>query len=158
MKRGPYRTDQGVHEFTIQKPYCSPARGYLLTAFEPYNIPMLDYHEEVKKANLLAIPRLMMMPTEEHESYGAMIERMAFPKAQEATFTVPAQAAEWAEYLIERTQRFVIIRGVVNAKNQEYGRRHGGLMPRAWGEQPDRQPTRRRRKRGGFLATLKGLW
>jgi hypothetical protein len=110
-RRGPARTDLGVHEFVVEKPYCSPARGVILAALSPYAVPVSNFSEGVKMGNVGGKP---------------------VPLTQEARFTVPAQQAEWAEYLLERTGQLAITHGRVNARNRGWASKYGGEMPPAW--------------------------
>jgi len=108
-QRGPARTDQGTHNFTVQKAYCTPARAVILQALNTYGVPVSNYKEYVK---------------------GGTIR----PIAQEATFSVPKQQAVWAEYLMERTRRLAVVGGRIDGRNREWAGRYDGRMPVPWME------------------------
>ena len=101
---------QGTHTFVVQKAYCTPARDLIYTAFEPRGVDILDYSETVRTSNRL-------------------------PVAQEARVTVRKSQANWAEYLMERTQRLAIVAGGVDPRNRTWAAKYGGELPTPWIEQ-----------------------
>jgi hypothetical protein len=110
-QRGPARTDLGAHEFVVEKPYCSPARGVILAALQPYAVPVLEFTEGIRMGQLDGMP---------------------VPLTQEARFTVPMQQAKWAEYLIERSGQIAITQGRIDSRNRGWASKYGGEMPTPW--------------------------
>jgi hypothetical protein len=158
IQRGPYRTDQGWHTFTVQKPWCSPARDILfriMSEESPFKIPIEGYQETVKAANPMAIRKLALLKDEDHETYAESLLNGRWPKAQESTFRVPAQCARWAEELICRSRYFVVVGGSVDRNAEARGIKHGGRMPTPWAEHGS-QP--RKRSKGGMMGTLRRWW
>ena len=78
----------------------------LLTALQPYEIPVFDFEEWDVQVNGMYI-------------------------CVQARFKVPAEQAEWAEYLIYRSKNFVIAKGNLNYKNKRWAAKYQS-MPNAW--------------------------
>lgn len=133
-RRGPARTDQGMHEFTVQKPYCSPARGVILAALENYGPSVHDYQEYTREASLGHMFDLAKIPGD--DGLADALNRMTVPMVQEAKFKVPRQIAGWAEYLMWSSGNLVVVGGVVDPKNRERGLRRRGRMPTPWYPRP----------------------
>ena len=129
-KRGPARTDLGWHTFEVQKAYCTPASGIIKQALETYGISRYEISKErvvVKDKNNAKLRRIERAEFEAGREVG-----IAQTCATEATVKVPRQQAEWAEYLMERTGRLVVVKGRINPSNREWADKHGGAMPRPW--------------------------
>lgn len=103
---------QGSHSFTVQKAYCTPAKAVILQSLNTYGVPVSNYKERVLGAEV------------------------GLPIAQQATFTVPAQQANWAEYLMERTGELAVVGGRIDGRNREWAFSYDGKMPKPWIE-PD---------------------
>lgn len=97
----------GTHTFVVQKAYCTPARDLIYTAFEPRGVEILHYSETVRTSGKL-------------------------PIAQEARVTVRFSQANWAEYLMERTQKLAIVSGGIDPRNQTWAAKYGGKLPTPW--------------------------
>lgn len=97
----------GTHTFVVQKAYCTPARDIIYTAFAPRGVEVLRYSETV--AGLFGKPT-----------------------HQEARVTVRTSQANWAEYLMERTQKLAIVGGVIDPRNQAWAAKYGGKLPTPW--------------------------
>ena len=99
----------GTHTFVVQKAYCTPARGTIYTALEPRGVEILRYDEGI---HTVGTPPM--------------------PAAQEARVTVRASQANWAEYLMERTQQLAIVGGLIDPRNQTWAAKYGGKLPTPW--------------------------
>lgn len=128
-KRRDHIPADATHQFVVQKAYCVPAKSIIMDALTPYQIPVCGYDEVVKTVRMRTAIKAALIRDPEF---------FTMPMAQEATFSVPARRAEWAEFLLESTGRLVITGGRVNAKNEEWGRRRNGRMPTPWrqGDEP----------------------
>lgn len=135
--RKPKRRDHipadATHQFVVQKAYCVPAKSIIMDALTPYQIPVYGYDEGVKMVRMRTVLKAGRIRD---------VEFLMMPMVQEATFSVPARRAEWAEYLLESTGRLVIVSGRVNPKNEIWGRRRNGKMPKPWrqGDEPWIEP------------------
>ena len=99
----------GTHTFVVQKAYCTPARDIIYTAFAPRGVEILRYDEGI---HTVGTPPM--------------------PAAQEARVTVRASQANWAEYLMERTQQLAIVGGLIDPRNQTWAAKYGGKLPTPW--------------------------
>lgn len=98
----------GTREIIITKGWCIPARGPVLTALNPYGVDVVDVSEEIISdwsGNALYI---------------------------EARIRVREPQAAWAEYLLLRSGKFILISAPINRRNREWARRHNGVMPTPW--------------------------
>lgn len=127
---------QLVHTFTVQKPFCSPARSVIMSALQPYGVPVLALTESVSKISIKDYAKLakIELRTFENLKYGPGAV-VFLPLAMEARVTVPAQQAQWAEYLLERTMRLAVTGGRINKDNRRWADQHGGNMPTPWDAQ-----------------------
>ena len=123
----------GTHTLTVRKPFCCPAHDIIRNALEPYGVKIIRQGETTMQANLRDVARMMKVEfkTFENLKYGP-IAIMWLPIAIQSTVTVPKAQAGWAEYLLERTGRLVVVGGRVNSRNREWADRHNGRMPVAW--------------------------
>lgn len=126
----------GQHTFVVQKPYCSPARDIILTALQPYGIPISNYAEEEKNTSISAIAKMTRLNLKSFD--GLMNLSLGIPIAQEATFSVPKGQANWAEYLLDRTKKLAIVKGRIDRRNERWAGKHGGKMPTPWDAQAGR--------------------
>lgn len=126
------RLGPGHRTITVAKPYCSPARGIVLSALQPYGVKIHSLTETIKTVGVKAAMR----------QFG--IDDSAFDNAERTTSPLPTamvcrvvvneQAAAWAEYLLLRTRKLYIVGNYVDPRNLAWAQRHGGQMPPAWGE------------------------
>ncbi len=119
----------GLHTFRVQKPFCCPAEAIIRNALEPYGIPMTSYSEQVVDSQDMQKRMQIEYRTRENLKYGPVLFEIYKQKAMEATFTVPAAQASWAEYLMESTGRLIVVDGKVDKRNRRWGERRDGLMP-----------------------------
>jgi hypothetical protein len=118
--------------FDVQKAYCTPARGVILQALSPYGVPC-----EVGKERVVVKDKSSqkLRKVERAEFIAGRETGISQAFATEATVKVPAQQARWAEYLLERTGRLVVVRGGIDSRNRDWADQHGGIMPRPWVEE-----------------------
>lgn len=88
--------------------------------FEKYGVKLHSYNERVK----------LMSPLAKATMGGE--EPQHLPLAQVAKVTVSAQAAAWAEYLLLRTGELHVLGNYANRRNENWAKKHGGVMPTAW--------------------------
>ncbi len=117
-----------LHQFTVQKPFCTPARGLVLTALNPYGVPIHGYRESLRVVSLRNAAKLLgvELRTFENLRYG-----MLLPLAIQARFSVPSAQAAWAEGLLWSTGRLVVTGGSFGSL-ADWGKRRGGRMPKPW--------------------------
>lgn len=129
----PDRSLPELHHFVVQKPFCAPCRDLLLTALNPYGIPVHNFSERVTKTSIKDLAKRLRIEasTLENVKYGPGFIGY-LPMAMECEFDVSAKQASWAEYLIESTNRLIVVSGSVNRKNRQWGNRRNGKMPVAW--------------------------
>lgn len=112
----------GLHTFTVQKAYCCPAWPIIRDAMLRYSIPVHDYSE---RTVTIGTDELLRIPAQE-----ALYRDV--PSACEATFSVPAAQAKWAEYLLWSTGRLIVTGGNIDKRNEKWGERREGVMPLPW--------------------------
>ena len=90
--------------------------------------------KKVLKATGKEFARRMQIERKRRENlkYGPQMAAVYLPMAWEATFYVSKDQASWAEYLLERTQRVVVVSGGVDRRNRTWADRHDGVMPTPW--------------------------
>lgn len=110
--RTPARRQSGTHEFVVEKPYCMPARP-TVEKLTGYGVKIHSYREGTVNVRL---------------------NGKDFPYSQRATFRVSQGQAAWAEYLLWRTNKLVVVGGNIDDRNKGWGKRHGGNMPVSWAE------------------------
>lgn len=111
----------GTELIRVAKPWCTPARPVALSALQPYHVAILSFDERIVRdldGNNLFI---------------------------EASIRVKREQAEWAEYLLLRTNRFQLVSRPINPKNKRWAARYAGRMPTPWDiatgrAQPWREP------------------
>lgn len=130
--KGPER---GLHKLSVQKPFCSPAKYEVLQALEPYGIKVHRCIDVPAMVSVKDFARLMKVELREFENlrYGPMAITL-LPMACQANVWVSEAQANWAEYLIERTQRLAVVGGSMNGNNRRWADQHDGKMPRPWVE------------------------
>lgn len=121
--RGKKPSQAGQHQFTVEKPYCSPARPIVML-LEKYGIPIINYKETIKTVPAGDYAKQMGINPQG-------ITRN-LPLAQRATFRVPNAQANFAEYLLLRTGKLVIAGGAIDKRNETWAARHDGKMPQPW--------------------------
>jgi hypothetical protein len=110
---------------TVAKAYCTPARGIVYTALQPYGVKIYGYREYQRFTSPRAWLRAQGINSAEPNA-------QQLPLATFADVTVSNQAAAWAEYLLLRTGKFYVPGEYVNAKNAQWATQHGGQMPPQW--------------------------
>lgn len=125
----------GAHTLTVRKPYCCPASPIIRQALEPYGVKVLNISEDEVRSNTRDVARMMKIEFKHFENlkYGPAAV-FWLPLAIEAMVTVPKAQAGWAEYLIERTGRLMVVDGRVDRRNRKWADQHGGNMPTPWDE------------------------
>lgn len=119
------RYGTATRTITVARPYCTPCRGFVMTALQPYGVKIHGFTENTKVASPLDV-------------LGRKIPNAAFdysralPIAQVATITVSGEAAAWAEYLLMRGGKLYVIPPFINRNNQAWADKHGGHLPPAW--------------------------
>lgn len=94
----------------VAKPVCTPARGIIESIFEKYGVKLHGYKEKIEYIN--GIPGLI-----------------------EATIRVSSKQAVWAEYLLLRSQKFMLWSKPLHPKNLEWATKHK-VMPESWNGKP----------------------
>ena len=123
----------GVHRFKVLKPYCAPCRSSVYEALQTYGVPILNYEEQVARTKVSDYANKMKLElkTFENLKYGPAVV-MFLPLHCEATFSVPVQQANFAEYLIESTDNLMVAQGYrVDKRNRKWGNRRND-MPTPW--------------------------
>ena len=101
----------GSTEIKLTKGYCTPARDHILTALQPYGVRVLGISESIVYSGLQ-------------------------PQAINASVWIGRSQAQWAEYLLLRTQTFKLRGRLINRRNQEWAHRHDRRMPTPWSSKP----------------------
>lgn len=124
-----------THTLTVRKPFCCPAQKIVHDALQPYGVRVLGFSENGVQLNIRDFARMMKteLRTFENLKYGPAAV-MWLPLAIEANVTVAKAQASWAEYLLERTGRLIVVGGRVNEKNRQWADRHNGKMPTPWAD------------------------
>lgn len=130
-KRGkqPKAKVTGTHTFVVQKPFCCPAEAIIRNALEAYGVPLTNYSEQIVESKDMAKRMQIERRTQENLKYGPVLFEIYKRKAIEATFTVPAAQAFFAEYLMESTGRLIVVGGKVDKRNRQWGEQRDGIMP-----------------------------
>lgn len=124
------------HVLVVAKPFCTPARYIITSAFQKYGIKIYKYKEGVKTLAIKDFLRRMDIEMRDGENmqYGPFSFPGFMSMAQIAHVTVSKKQAGWAEYIALRTRQLYIPGKYVNPRNHEWAVRHGGVMPPAWKE------------------------
>ena len=121
-----------LHKFVVEKPFCCPASDIIVAALHPVGIPIYEMEDWVEQESLGNFAKRMKIELQTFENlrYGVLAPGF-LPMACRASFSVPEQRANQAEYWLWRTARLVVIDGVVNPRNEISAAKHNGVMPRA---------------------------
>lgn len=131
--RKPYRP----HRITVQKPFCTPCRERVLTVLydgrypdgdKKYGVPFFNYRETVTTASLKDAAKLLKIEFRDNENFA---KGYLLPMASQASFDVPKQQANWAEYLLERAG-LAVVRGGVNRRNRRNADKYNRKLPPRW--------------------------
>lgn len=130
MKPGPRK-----RTITVAKPFCAPCRNIITGALQPYGVKIHRIVEYPLMIDTRGLARRMKVELKQRENlkYGVAAP-IYLPGSWTAHVTVNEQAAAWAEYLLLRTGRLYVPGRYVNARNEQWAKRHGGQMPPAWNE------------------------
>lgn len=115
------------------KPFCSPSRPIITAALNKHGVTFHYFEERTLDVAMKDLERRMKIEEKRRENlkYGPMAA-MYLPMAWEGTFYVSKDQASWAEYLLERTQHVMVVKGGVDKRNREWADRHEGVMPTPW--------------------------
>lgn len=105
-----FRSTCKTETILVAKPYCTPARETITGIFNQYGVKLLGLKE--KLTYIEDIPGLI-----------------------EATVTVSSKQAVWAEYLLLRSHKFMLMSKPKNARNLEWASKHN-VMPESWNGKP----------------------
>lgn len=120
------RKVRGLHQFTVQKPYCTPSRAIVMNALQPYAIPVYGFSETVNRAKVKDLVEIKKLNGQEPD-YGDV------PLSQSASFAVPSTMAGWAEDLLVSTGRLAVTKGHVPGRGVDgWAKGRGGNMPTPW--------------------------
>ena len=104
------------HKIIVSKGICTPIRGAVLTALQPYGVRFaLNTYGRGQDGECLADGA----PT----AYDYVAE-----------IIVSQRAAAWTEYLLCRTTQFTLLSKPIDKRNIKWARRHQGVMPKPWVE------------------------
>lgn len=98
----------------VAKPMCIPARTEVTKIFDQYGVKILNMKQSIQMVDF---------------------EDKKIPGLWLAKVTVSAKQAEWAEYLLLRSHKFMLWSKPLNAKNLEWADRHN-VMPQSWNGKP----------------------
>lgn len=121
-----------LHKLTIQKPVCAPSRETLTGILNRHGVAFWDFKDH-KQVNV-PLGDLMRKAKLEKRSGEDNAGKM-MPIAFGAEFRVSADQAGWAEYLIERSGKMIVIKGKTDPRIRGWADKHGGTMPRPWIEE-----------------------
>ena len=105
-----FRPKPKTETILVAKPYCTPARQTITGIFNHYGVKLLGLKEKLTYEN--DIPALI-----------------------EATVTVSSKQAVWAEYLLLRSQKFMLMSKPKNKRNLEWASKYN-VMPESWNGKP----------------------
>ena len=94
----------------VAKPYCIPARDVVTKIFDHYGVKLLGFSEKVNYIDGL-------------------------PYFTQAKITISSKQAIWAEYLLLRSQKFMLMSEPKNKRNFEWATKHK-QMPDSWNGKP----------------------
>lgn len=109
-----FRPKPKKETIVVAKPVCTPARQDIEQIFSQYGVKLLAYKETTKNVefNYQIVPGLYVV-----------------------TLKVSAKQAVWAEYLLLRSQKFMLMSKPKNARNLEWATKHKA-MPTSWNGKP----------------------
>lgn len=105
-----FRPTRKTETIVVAKPYCTPARQTITGIFNQYGVKLLGLKEKLTYVD--NIPALI-----------------------EATVTVSSKQAVWAEYLLLRSHKFMLMSQPKNKRNFEWASKHN-VMPQSWNGKP----------------------
>ena len=105
-----FRPKPNTETIVVAKPYCTCARQTITGIFNQYGVKLLGLKEKLTYVD--NIPALI-----------------------EATVTVSSKQAVWAEYLLLRSHKFMLMSKPKNARNLEWATKHN-VMPESWNGKP----------------------
>lgn len=120
------RHGQPTRTITVARPYCTPCRGFVMTALQPYGVKIYGYDEHIRFATPFSVLGRQVGQS------GDLNKKL--PVANVARVTVSAEAAVWAEYLLMRQGQLKVVPPYQNKRNQQWAAGHGGQMPPQWEE------------------------
>lgn len=125
-------SDNELHTFVIEKPFCCPPDEIVMAALHPIGIPVFEMTCWVEQQSLKSFAERMKieMKTFENLRFGPFAPGF-LPMACRAKFKVPKTRANQAEYWLWRTRRVIVVGGEVNPRNRVSAIAHNGKMPRA---------------------------
>lgn len=98
----------------VAKPICTPARDEIIQIFKHYGVKVHDLKQIIEMIEF---------------------EGKTIPGLYKASVTVTSKQAEWAEYLLLRSHKFMLWSKPLNKRNLEWASRHK-LMPPSWNGKP----------------------
>lgn len=104
------RVKKQIETIIVAKPYCSPARPIVEEIFKTYGVKLLGYRDRL-------------------EYIGSI------PSIHKARITVSSKQAVWAEYLLLRSNKFMLMSKPKNKRNLEWAKKHSA-MPESWNGKP----------------------
>lgn len=151
MRRKPAGQPVRWTEIVVAKPICTPARIIISAALDPYGVNY-ECNESIvlRQLNPLKLPKGTEPQTDDS------------PLCYVAHVRVKENAAQWAEYLLLRTHKFVLLSPPKNPRNAQWVARFNvGDMPKPWVEpgcKPPRPAAKQPapEKQRGWLAHLFG--
>lgn len=105
-----FRPKSKTETIIVAKPYCTPARETITGIFNQYGVKLLGLKEKLTYID--NIPGLI-----------------------EANVTVSSKQATWAEYLLLRSHKFMLMSQPKNKRNLEWASKHK-VMPESWNGKP----------------------
>lgn len=117
----------------VVKPLCTPTKAYLMQILPPYAVEYKGYREHVMNTTTGAKIPCGTSQVSICAAIGLMGGLSVIGNVvQCGTFKVKKEQANWATYLIERSQKLEVIKGTNIENNRRTGRRYGGWMPTRW--------------------------
>lgn len=132
------QSEQGLHAFKVEKPFCAPCTVAVAELSNKYELPIYGYKESVSQTSIKDFARKMRMELKSFENLKYGPAAIAFlPLACTATFQVPKARARWFEDIINYDGRLQIVEGTIDPKSYARGKR--GKIRYAWKERADYQ-------------------
>lgn len=113
------RGENRMPTILVATPMCTPIRGMVLTALEPYGLACL--HVKAYAESEAGTGR-----------DGAGVVKGKPVLRNVAEVTVKEGAAKWAEYLLLRTGKFALVSKPLDPRNERWAAKWGGKMPVPW--------------------------
>jgi hypothetical protein len=105
-----YRPKPTKETIVVAKPYCTPARDIVTAICDQYGVKLLGFSEKVNYLDWITV-------------------------LHSTNITVSSKQAEWAEYLLLRSKRFMLMSKPKNKRNFEWATKHK-QMPDSWNGKP----------------------